>query len=93
MSSQLADLQSRLQELEMQGPEGGEASKRTTTLSDEVTLKLRVYRSLGIEVERGSQGEYGKAIVRSVGKGDVSVVNVDGKFSRFFYANYFWDQL
>jgi kinetochore protein Spc24 len=76
----------------MQGPEGGDASRRTN-LDDEVTLKLKVYRGLGIEVERGTEGEYGKAIVRSVGRGDVSVVSVDGKFSKFFYANYFWDQL
>lgn len=76
----------------MEGPEGGEASRRPM-VEDEITLKLKVYRGLGIEVERGTQGEYGKAVIRSVGKGDVSVINVDGKFSKFFYANYFWDQL
>jgi len=30
---------------------------------------------------------------RNVRKGDVHVVNMDGKFSRFFYANYFWETL
>lgn len=57
-------------------------------------LKLKVYRSLGIDVEADPQsGIYNKAVVRNAVKGDVHVVNVDPKFSRFFYANYFWGTL
>lgn len=57
-------------------------------------LKLKVYRSLGIDVEADPQsGIYNKAVIRNAAKGDVHVVNVDPKFSRFFYANYFWGTL
>lgn len=95
LGSQLADLQARLQELELQGADGGEDAKRSE-VEDEVLLKLRVYRSLGIEAERDG-GEWSRAIVRGKGKGgrggEVQVVNVEKKFSKFFYANYFWQAL
>jgi kinetochore protein Spc24 len=76
----------------MQGAEGGEASRRPT-IDDETTLRLKVFRGLGIDLERDEKGAYGKAIVRNGRKGDVCVVNIDEKFSTFFYANYFWDSL
>ena len=56
-------------------------------------LKLRLYRSLGIDAETDSSGKYNKAIIRNIQKGDVHVVNIDPKFSRFFYANYFWQTM
>ncbi|TVY58516.1 putative kinetochore protein spc24 [Lachnellula cervina] len=93
LSSQLADLQSRLQELEQQGVEGGDNVRRGL-VDDEIGLKLKVYRGLGIDIERDTEGgEYNKAIVRNGKLGDVHIVNMDGKFSRFFYANYFWNTL
>jgi len=53
-----------------------------------------VYRSLGMEIERDDEnGEYNKAVITSEKKGDIHVVNMDGKFSKFFYANYFWKML
>lgn len=76
----------------MQGVEGGENARRNL-IDDEISLKLKVYRGLGIDLERGESGEYEKAIVRSGRRGDVNVVNIDGKFSRFFYAGYFWNTL
>lgn len=53
-------------------------------------LRLKIYRSLGIEVEPDEAGNFTKAVIRNSRKGDVHVVNVDPKFSRFFYSNYFW---
>jgi kinetochore protein Spc24 len=54
-------------------------------------LKLKVYRTLGIDVEADTTtGQYNKAVVRNAAKGDVHVVNIDPKFSRHFYTNYFW---
>ncbi|KAF8859097.1 Spc24-domain-containing protein [Acephala macrosclerotiorum] len=92
LSSQLADLQARLQELEMQGVEGGDNARRGL-VEDEITLKLKVYRGLGIDIEKDKSGEYSKAIIHNEKKGDVNVVSLDNKFSRYFYANYFWQQL
>ncbi|KAI1487184.1 Spc24 subunit of Ndc80-domain-containing protein [Biscogniauxia mediterranea] len=94
LSSQQADLAARLQELELQGLEGAAAGQPHDPVDDEVLLRLRVYRSLGIDLERDERdGEFAKAIVRNDRKGDVHVVNLDKKFSRFFYANYFWQTL
>jgi kinetochore protein Spc24 len=54
-------------------------------------LKLKLYRTLGIDVEADkTTGEYNKAVIRNAAKGDVHVVNIDPKFSRNFYTNYFW---
>lgn len=90
LAQQAADLAARLQELDLQGVEGDEAARRRDVVDDEVLLRLKVYRSLGIDIERDERdGEWTRAVVRS-GGGDVHVVNVDRKFSRFFYANYFW---
>lgn len=62
---------------------------------DDVLLKLKVYRSLGIEVEQDEEvpGVFTKAIVRNTAKGDVHVVKIESRFSKFFYANYFWNVL
>jgi kinetochore protein Spc24, fungi type len=74
----------------LQGPmEGGRAAG-----ADETVLKLKVYRMLGIDVEPDPEtGLYTKAVVRNREKGDVRVVNIDPKFSRYFYADYFWKTL
>ncbi|OTA94468.1 hypothetical protein M434DRAFT_394734 [Hypoxylon sp. CO27-5] len=93
LSSQQADLAARLQELELQGLEGSPEERRDP-VDDEVLLRLKVYRSLGIDLERDEKdGEFSRAIVRNDRKGDVHVINMDKKFSRFFYANYFWQTL
>lgn len=38
-------------------------------------------------------GEYNRAVIHNTARGDVNVVNVDGKMNRSFYANMFWDSL
>ncbi|KAI1119446.1 Spc24 subunit of Ndc80-domain-containing protein [Nemania sp. NC0429] len=96
LSSRAADLASRLQELELQGVEGmaDEAARRRDPVDDEVLLRLSVYRSLGIDVERDDKdGEFRKAVVRNDRRGEVNVVTIEKKFSRFFYANYFWQTI
>lgn len=56
-------------------------------------LQLKIYRSLGIDIEPDEAGNYNKAIIRNTKKGDVHVVNIDPKFSKFFYASYFWQTI
>ncbi|KAK4458303.1 Spc24 subunit of Ndc80-domain-containing protein [Cladorrhinum samala] len=92
LQSQLQELRGRLEELEIQGVDGAEI-KEGGAVDDEVLLRLKVYRSLGIEIERDGD-KWGRVVVRNDRKGDVHVVNVDNrKFSRFWYANYFWEHL
>lgn len=94
LAMQAADLAARLQELDLQGVEGDDESRRRDPVDDEVLLRLKVYRSLGIDIEREAKdGEWARAVIRNDRKGDVHVVNLDKKFSRYFYANYFWDTL
>jgi kinetochore protein Spc24, fungi type len=94
LAATAAELGARLAELEAQGVEGGVDVAAKDPVDDEVLLRLKVYRSLGIEIERdGQDGEFSRAVVRNDRKGDVHVVNMDKNFSRFFYANYFWNTL
>lgn len=75
--------------------DGGENVRRST-VDDEITLKLKIYRGLGIDIEDGKSeagGDFKKAVVRNHRKGDVHIVNLDNKFSRFFYANFLWETL
>lgn len=32
-------------------------------------------------------------MIRNTRKGDVHVVNIDPKFSKYFYASYFWQAI
>lgn len=94
LAQQAADLAARLQELDIQGVEGDPATKRRDPVDDEVLLRLRVYRSLGIDIERDEKdGEWARAVIRNDRKGDVHVVNLDKKVSQYFYANYFWQTM
>jgi kinetochore protein Spc24 len=106
LEGELSRLGGVLGELEAEGVEGGEREKgpeedatvyvdlfrvvRGCLLLTPRRLKLKVYRSLGIDVEADTTGQYNKAVIRNATKGDVHVVNIDPKFSRNFYTNYFW---
>ena len=82
-----------MQELESQGVEGDEQSRARWESEDPTVLRLAVYRSLGIDVEADAAGNYSKAVVRNAQKGDVHVVNINPKFSRYFYADFFWGKI
>ena len=90
LQGELERLKMRLAELDEQGVEGDERTRRQREANDPTVLRLWLYRSLGINLEQDERGEYKKAIVGDQRKGDVHVVNVDPKFSRWFYADYFW---
>lgn len=53
-------------------------------------LKLKLYRSLGIDVEPDADGRFTKAIVCNEKEGSAHVVEIDPQFSRTYYANRFW---
>ena len=54
---------------------------------------MKVYRTLGIDLETDGAGHYNKAVIRDNAKGDVNVVNIDPKLSSFYYSNYFWQKM
>ena len=57
-------------------------------------LKLHFYRSLGIDISQDeATGDFNRAVIRNLSRGDVNVANVDGKLSRSFYANMFWQSM
>lgn len=56
-------------------------------------LKLKLYRSLGIDAEPDADGQYRKAVVRNMDQGSVHVVDIDPQYSRSYYANKFWEVL
>jgi kinetochore protein Spc24 len=77
----------------MQGVEGNETARVKREQHDPTVLRLKIYRCLGIDAERDEAGNYSKAVIRNNSKGDVHVVSIDPKFSKFFYANFFWSKM
>ena len=61
--------------------------------ADICRLRLWLYQSLGINLEQDEAGNYNKATIRNTRLGDVHVLNIDPKFSRFFYADYLWQTM
>ena len=93
LESELERLKMRLSDLEEQGVEGDEMARRSREADDPTILRLWRYRSLGITLEQDEAGNYNKATIGNTKKGDVHVVNIDPKFSRWFYADYFWQTM
>lgn len=109
LEAELERLQRRLADLEEQGVEGDEGARRAREADDPTMyvdsphgmesaadmdrLRLWLYRSLGITLEQDEAGNYNKATIGNAKKGDVHVVNIDPKFSKWFYANYFWQTM
>ncbi|KAL2414869.1 putative kinetochore protein spc24 [Exophiala dermatitidis] len=93
LEAELESLKSRLADLEEQGVEGDENARRAREADDPTILRLWLYRSLGISLEQDEAGNYNKATIGNTKRGDVHVVNIDPKFSRWFYADYFWQTM
>ncbi|KIX07479.1 uncharacterized protein Z518_02132 [Rhinocladiella mackenziei CBS 650.93] len=93
LGAELDRLKIRLADLEEQGVEGDENMRRAREADDPTILRLWLYRSLGIALEQDEAGNYNKATIGNTKKGDVHVVNIDPKFSRWFYADYFWQTM
>ena len=62
-------------------------------LTTDNRLKLKLYRSLGIDAEPDADGRYRRAVVRNMERGDIHVVDINPQYSRSYYANRFWDVL
>ncbi|KAH8155342.1 uncharacterized protein LAJ45_00352 [Morchella importuna] len=89
LESQLARLKEELEQVD-----GEDAMANAMMEAEDGTLlKLKVYRSLGIDIQEDGAGGYNKAVIRNSAKGDVHVVNIEKKFSQYFYANYFWNTM
>ncbi|KIW77649.1 hypothetical protein Z517_07481 [Fonsecaea pedrosoi CBS 271.37] len=93
LEAELERLKLRLSTLEEQGVEGDESKRQTREVDDPTILRLWLYRSLGIALEQDEAGNYNKATIANTKKGDVHVVNIDPKFSKWFYADYFWQTM
>lgn len=72
--------------------DGGDGARRSL-VDDENSLKLKIYKGLGMDAEKDSSGEYSKVIMWNANEGKADVVNLDHRMSRYFYANYFWERL
>ncbi|KAF2225069.1 hypothetical protein BDZ85DRAFT_88034 [Elsinoe ampelina] len=69
--------------LDAEGKRGDEGEE------DEAVLRLRVYRGLGVDVERDEEGG-GRAVVRNRARGDVRIVDVGDGVGRGFYVEHIW---
>ena len=64
-----------------------------TVLTKTNSLKLKLYRSLGVELE--GDGEYGfkRALIRSSPRAEAKIIDIDSRFSKNYYVNQFWQAM
>ncbi|KAF2719317.1 Spc24-domain-containing protein [Polychaeton citri CBS 116435] len=95
LRGELAGLRQQLEILDREGAEGGR--RVGTDAEDEVlsfSLKLNLYRSLGISISRlPESGELGRAVITNVIKGDVEVIDVNDTASKDIHPKLFWQSL
>ncbi|EMR10833.1 hypothetical protein PNEG_00979 [Pneumocystis murina B123] len=81
----------RLKE-ELEELESEDIMKDNYEMTDDSTLlRLKIYRTLGIDLHEDEAGNYVKAIIRNKNNNDMHVVNIEPRYSSFFYSNYLWD--
>jgi kinetochore protein Spc24, fungi type len=91
----LETLKLSVEEIESQGVEGAEDAKVRLLEDDEVVLKLKFYRSLGIDVDADkATGRFNRVVVRNMAKGDVQQIWVgDDKMTSEMAAKCIWDRI
>lgn len=64
---------------------------------DSKTIKINIYKNLGVEIESGDEGEnenkQDKVIIYNKETNLSSILNIDDKYSEYFVTNYIWDRL
>lgn len=57
------------------------------------TMKISLYRSLGLHIEPGKDSENDRVLVFNKETNLTSVLELDEKYSDYFISNYIWDRL
>ncbi|BFZ59425.1 putative kinetochore protein spc24 [Saitoella coloradoensis] len=89
--AKLQRLKDELIALEQEDPSDDSSAKAAA--DNIAVLKLRVYRSLGIDLEEDGAGGFAKAHIRTLDNKDVRPLNIENKYGKYFSANNFWDFL
>jgi len=76
----------------MQGVDGGDNARRGP-VADELSLKLKLFRSLGIEARRGEGVGYNEVVIEKSTDGGPQVFTLKEKFSSYYKANHIWEVL
>lgn len=80
--------------LELQRLENEDSSQALTQdIDDAEILKLKVYRSLGIELETASQSQVPTRALIQSSNGKIQIFNLDKNYSPSFVSNYLWERL
>lgn len=80
--------------LELQRLENEDTSQALAEdIDDAEILKLKVYRSLGIELEAASQSQVPTRAVIQSSNGKIQIFNLDKNYSPSFVSNYLWERL
>ncbi|KAI9715819.1 MAG: kinetochore-associated Ndc80 complex subunit spc24 [Chrysothrix sp. TS-e1954] len=93
LEREVAGAEGALREIERAegGKEGG--AKNVTAAVESDVLKLKLYRSLGIDLEADAKGTPRKAVVRSAQRGDMHVLDMTAGAGRDEYVDRFWEAM
>ncbi|KAL1621220.1 putative kinetochore protein spc24 [Diplodia seriata] len=95
LASEFDRLKAELEEIDAQGVEGGNMRRNNYDDEDAVLLKLRIFRTMGIDpIIDPASGNYIQAVITSsTRKCDAHTLNVDTNNSRYLVAKFIWDHV
>ncbi|KAF3918691.1 hypothetical protein AA313_de0207087 [Arthrobotrys entomopaga] len=90
MEANLAKMKDELESLDLESP----MQSNTALSEDETILRLKIYRSFGIELREDGAGGYSSAIINKKDQGDVAMIKLDNrKLKRSTYTDFFWNAI
>ncbi|KAJ6257056.1 hypothetical protein Dda_7940 [Drechslerella dactyloides] len=90
MEANLAKMKDEYESLDHESP----MQSNTALSEDETILRLKIYRSFGIELREDGAGGYSSAIINKKDQGDVAMIKLDNrKLKRSTYTDFFWDAI
>ncbi|EPS43483.1 hypothetical protein H072_2508 [Dactylellina haptotyla CBS 200.50] len=90
MEANLAKMKDEYETLELESP----MQSNTALSEDETILRLKIYRSFGIDLREDGAGGYSSAIINKKDQGDVAMIKLDNrKLKRSTYTDFFWNAI
>ncbi|KAK6512755.1 kinetochore-associated Ndc80 complex subunit spc24 [Arthrobotrys conoides] len=89
MEANLAKMKDEYEGLDLESP----MQSNTALSEDETILRLKIYRSFGIELKEDGAGGYSSAIINKKDQGDVAMIKLDSRLKRSTYTDFFWDAI
>ncbi|KAJ3293161.1 kinetochore-associated Ndc80 complex subunit spc24 [Borealophlyctis nickersoniae] len=91
MDSSIEALEDELERLRRELEDVRSEEEREANKDPDPHITLKLYREIGVDFEKDKNGNYVKLSVRNPKDNDIRVLDIDEKYTRYFYPNLIWD--